>query len=88
MDVVVRVAPRVASYWNEIGYRLRLQDHNIDIIGRETSGDFRAACIKVMRLWINSANGRAPKTWGTLVKVLHELDINCSKVIELLQEEL
>jgi len=87
MDVFVCVAPRVANFWEEIGYRLRLQDHDIDIIGRETAGDLRAACNKMMKAWIGGAHGRMPKTWRTFVTVLQDLEIDCNDVIELLQRE-
>jgi len=89
MDIVVKVAPKVAIHWNDIGYCLRLDDHDMEIIEAEASrsGDMRSACKKMLRTWIASASGREPKTWKTLLAVFHELDINFEGVIDVLKKE-
>ena len=89
MGTVVKIAPAVASHWEDIGYRLGLKDEEMESIEGEveTSGDTRSACKKVMRIWCKSSHGRDPKTWRTFVIVLHELDIDCTTVLEVLQGE-
>jgi len=89
MDTVVKVAPTVAAHWEDIGYRLKLKDEDIDGIELDVSrsGDTRSACKKVMRTWMKSVYGKEPKIWRTFVMVLKELDIDCGTVLEVLQGE-
>ena len=89
MDIVVRVVPLIAVYWNDIGYRLQLEIDEMKIMEAEASrsGDVRSACRKMLSTWISSANGRQPKTWRTLLIALLKLDINCDGVIDVLKKE-
>ena len=89
MDIVVKVAPIVAVHWNDIGYRLRLDAHEMDIMEAEVSrsGDMRFACKKMIRTWIASSSGREPKTWRTFLAVLHELGIDFYNVIDVLKTD-
>ena len=87
MGTVVKVAPVVATHWEEIGYCLGLEDEEMDTIEQEVSrsGDQRSAYRKLMKIWLRSSHGRKPKTWRTFVMVLRELDIDCTSVLEVLQ---
>jgi len=87
MDIIVKVAPRIATQWVEIGYCLKIEEHDLDIIENETHGDLRVACRKMMRKWLSSAKGRTPKTWRTFIQALLELDIDCSSVVAVLEKE-
>ena len=89
MGTVVKVAPAVATDWEDIGYRLWLEDEDMGSIEGDVSrtGDTRLAYKKVMKTWIKSTRGRKPKTWRTFLMVLQELGINVNPVVALLQEE-
>ena len=89
MGTVVKIAPTVAIHWDDIGYRLGLEDKDMDNIEEDASktGDTRLACKKVMKTWIRSTYGREPKTWRTFLMVLQELGIDIDYVVKLLQEE-
>ena len=89
MGTVVKIAPTVATHWEDIGYRLWLEDEDMESIEEEVSrfGDTRSACKKVIKTWIRSARGREPKTWRTFLMVLQELGIDVGDVVERLQEE-
>ena len=87
MDVIVKIAPRVATTWLDIGYCLKLEEHDLEIIENECRGDLRVACRKMLRRWLSSAKGRTPKTWRTFIQVLFELDIDSSSVVTVLEKE-
>ena len=89
MDIVVKIAPKVAANWDDIGYCLKLKDEEMAVIEDNVSrsGDTRSACKMVIRTWMRSTHGRSPKTWRTLVTALQELDINSDSVLEVLQKE-
>jgi len=89
MDVVVKIAPKLAPDWEDIGYCLKLKDEDMESIedNLSRSGDKKSACKMVMKTWMRSTHGRTPKTWRTLITVLQELDIDCNSVLEVLQKE-
>ena len=87
MSVIVKIAPRVATDWEDIGYCLQLEDHDMDIIRNESRDDLRNACKKMLRRWLNSAKGREPKTWRTFIQTLLDIDIDPSSVIAVLEKE-
>ena len=88
MNVMVKVVPKVATDWEEIGYCLELRDKEMADIEADVlrSGDVKSACKMVMKTWMRSTHGRSPKTWRTLMTVLEELDINSDSVLEVLQK--
>ena len=89
MDIVVKIAPKVAANWEDIGYCLKLKDEDMENIEEDVSrsGDTRSASKKVMKTWIRCTHGREPKTWRTFMTALQELDIKCDPVLEVLQKE-
>ena len=87
MKIIVKIAPKVATHWVDIGYCLELEKHDIDIIENESRDDLRVACRKMLSKWLNSANGRIPKTWRTFIQALLELDIDPNNVIAVLEKE-
>ena len=87
MDVVVKIAPRVATHWEDIGYCLRIEEHDMDIIRAEGPGNLRDACKKMLRKWLSSARGRSPKKWRTFIQALLDLDIDPSSAIAVLEKE-
>ena len=87
MSVIVKIAPRVATNWEDIGYRLQLEIHDMDIIRNESRGDLRNASKNMLRRWLSSAKGREPKTWRTFIQTLIDLDIDPSNVIAVLEKE-
>ena len=87
MDVIVKIAPKVATHWIDIGYCLQLLEHDIDIIETESQQDLRVACRKMLRKWLSSARGRSPKTWRTFIQALLDLDIDPNNVIAVLEKE-
>ena len=87
MSVIVKIAPRVATHWEDIGYCLQLEEHYMDIIRNESCDDLRNASKKMLRRWLTSAKGREPKTWRTLIQTLLDVDIDPSNVIAVLEKE-
>ena len=87
MSVIAKIAPRVATNWVYIGHCLQLEDHEMEIIEAESHGNLRNACIKMLKKWLSSAKGREPKTWRTFIQTLHEVDIDPSNVIAVLEKE-
>ena len=88
MDIIIKIAPKIATHWIEIGYCFKLEEHNIDIIESEPQQDFRVACRKMLRKWLSSAKGRSPKTWRTFIQALLDLDVDPNNVIAVLEKEL
>ena len=87
MSVIVKIAPRVATHWEDIGYCLQLEEHDMDIIRNESRDDLRNSCKKMLRKWLSSAKGREPKTWRTFIQTLLDVDIDPSNVIAVLEKE-
>lgn len=88
MNVIVKIAPRVATNWEDIGYCLLLEEHDMDIIRNESRDDLRNACKKMLRRWLDSPKGKEPKTWRTFIQILLDLEIDPSNVIAILEKEL
>ena len=86
MSVIVKIAPRVATNWEDIGYCL-LEDHEIDIIRSESPNDLRSASKKMLRQWLESATGKQPKTWRTFLQAFLDVHIDPRKVIAVLDKE-
>ena len=87
MTVIVKIAPVVAANWEDIGYRLKIEPHEIDTIRVEEHGDFKMASKKMLRKWLTSTKGKIPKTWRTFVETLLDIDIDPTSVIEVLKKE-
>ena len=89
MSVIVKMAPRVATNWEDIGYCLQLEEHEMNIIRSESliMNDLRNASKKMLRLWLDSARGREPKTWRTFIQTLLDVAIDPSNVIAVLEKE-
>ena len=87
MSVIVKIAPRVATNWEDIGYCLQLEDHDMDIIRNESRDDLRNASKKMLRRWLSSTKGREPKTWRTFIQTLLDVDVDPSNVIAVLEKE-
>ena len=87
MSVIVKIAPRVAANWEDIGYCLLLEEHDMAIIRNESRDDLRNACKKMLRRWLSSVKGREPKTWKTFIQTLLDIEIDPSNVIAVLEKE-
>ena len=87
MSVIVKIAPRVATHWEDIGYCLQLEEHDMDIIRNESCDDLQNASKKMLRRWLTSAKGREPKPWRTFIQTLLDVDIDPSNVIAVLEKE-
>ena len=87
MSVIVKIAPRVATNWEDIGYCLKLEEHEMNIIRTESPNDLRNASKKMLRKWLGSARGREPKTWRTFLQTLLDVDIDPGNVIAVLEKE-
>ena len=86
MNVIVKIAPKVANNWEDIGYCL-LDEHEINIIRSESQNDFKNAFKNMLKRWLASARGREPKTWRTFLQTLLDININPSNVIAVLEKE-
>ena len=86
-SVIVKIAPRVAINWEDIGYCLQLEEHDMDVIMNESRDNLRKASNKMLRRWLCSAKGREPKTWRTFIQTLLDIDFDPSNVIAVLEKE-
>ena len=68
------VIPRVASDWEQVAYYLDYEVEFIRLLRRHrTIGDLE--CCKVLfEDWLSTSNGKSPKTWSTLIRVLREVE--------------
>ena len=87
MNIIIKIAPKVATHWVDIGYCLKLEEHDIDIIKNESHNDSRVACRQMLRKRLSLVKGRMPKTWRTFIQALLELDIDPNNVIAVLEKE-
>ena len=64
------------KYW-QFGILLLDDDdgHVIDAIVHEHQRDAEVINLKILQLWINGV-GQQPVTWGTLIQVLHDIQLN------------
>ena len=67
------VIPEVAAHWKDLafsmGYKIP-QVNEIDRNGRDV-GD---RCSKLFQNWLETRHGCTPKTWGTLIKKIEDVN--------------
>ena len=64
---------------------LDYDDHmsTIEIIAEKHRDDPVKCCDGLLRDWLTTDHGAAPKTWNTLIKALKEIDELCTAVSEI-----
>ena len=74
--LVKYVIPRIAHKWRTVADFLDYDDHmsTIDIIAEKHRDDCVKCCDGLLRDWLTTDRGAAPKTWNTLIKALKEID--------------
>ena len=77
MKVLVKyVIPRIAHKWRTVADFLDYDDHTstIEIIAEKHRDDSVKCCDGLLRDWLSTDHGAAPKTWNTLIEALKEID--------------
>lgn len=67
----IRVIDRVAADWEEVATRLHFEGHEIKRIKKDQHHQCKEACHATFGEWLDG-NGREPKNFETLLKVLEE----------------
>ena len=71
-DLARLVVPHVSHLWRDIGSNLNIAPDRLDEADTDCSGDALECCMKVFNYWLNG-EGKGPKTWNTVLDVLHML---------------
>ena len=69
------VMSKLAPYWRTVGDYL---EYTVKQRNSFKCADDRSSLVAVLENWIDTNNGRDPKTWSTFIKVLMELDQDLS----------
>ena len=74
--LVKYVIPRIAHKWRTVADFLDYDDHmsTIEIIAEKHRDDPVKCCDGLLRDWLSTDHGAAPKIWKTLIKALKEID--------------
>ena len=67
------VVPKVAAHWETLAYCLEFEPSSVDIIKQNHPNDAKQCCTKVFVNWLNSGEGKGPKTWGELLATLQDI---------------
>ena len=81
------VVPKVAAYWEILAYCLELEISRVKIIKEKCTSNPENCCKEVFIHWLTSKEGINPKTWGTLLKTLKEIE-DLKAVTEAIEKEL
>ena len=86
------VVPKVSADWVDIAYALDYDIPAVRVIRSENNENPIKCCRNLFEDWLITSNGVKPKTWGTLLdklKEIQELDGVTKEIIEkLIQKDL
>ena len=67
------VVPRIQAEWEDVAYALSYEISTVNGIGA-SSEDPKKCCKKLLKDWLSTDHGVAPKTWSTLIEKLKEIE--------------
>ena len=68
------VIPRIAHKWRTVADFLDYDINTIEVIAKKHRDDCEECCDGLLRDWLSTDHGAAPKTWKTLIITLKEID--------------
>ena len=79
------VVPHATPKWEDLGIELELDEDGqlLDDIKKERGKDEAKCCLDVLKKWLQGA-GVEPKTWGTLIHCLREIE--AQEAVESIEE--
>ena len=74
INIASRIGP---TYW-KFGIMLLDDDygHIVDAIAQQQQFDSEQITLKIVQRWLITGGGRQPVTWGTLIQVLEDIQLN------------
>ena len=84
-DLIRIVVPKVFAEWEDIACALRYKISAVDGIKNNHKDNPTQCCKELFEDWLVTSNGATPKTWGTLLdklKEIEELDGVTEEIIE------
>ena len=72
-DLIKIVIPNIKADWKHFAYALEYDIPAVRAIERDCHGSGKC-CEKLFEDWLCSEHGAAPKTWGTLLKKVKEVE--------------
>ena len=68
------IIPKVAARWMDVADFLDYKIETIELIKQKHQGDGEQCCDGLFRDWLSTDHGVGPKTWGTLIERLKEIE--------------
>ena len=72
-DLIKIVIPMIKAKWTHVAYSMQYDAEDIEGIEKDSS-DSAESCERLFRNWLASSKGITPKTWGTLLKCIKDVD--------------
>ena len=76
------VTPKIAHEWETVAHFLDNNINSTKIISTDCS-DVKKCCNRLFRDWLSTNHGASPKTWGTLITALKEIDCLATAVSDI-----
>jgi len=89
-DLVLIVVPKIKAEWEDLAYALHFEALKVDAIKENGHHDPKKCCRELLKVWINTELGIAPKTWSMLlekIKRVEELASAANEIFEALCQE-
>ena len=67
------VVPEVKAHWEDLAYSMDYEIAQVEALKRDGK-DVGNQCGKLFEDWLKTSNGCTPKTWGTLIKRIRDVD--------------
>jgi len=68
------IIPKIAARWMDVADFLDYKIETIELIKQKHHGDGEQCCDGLIRDWLSTDHGVGPKTWGTLIERLKEIE--------------
>lgn len=72
-DLIKIVIPKINVEWKCVAY---FMDYDINDVGRieKDSSGVKECCQKLFEDWLSTPKGATPKSWGTLLKCIRDVE--------------
>ena len=67
------VIPEVKAHWEDLAYSMGYEISQVGAIDRN-GRDVGDRCSKLFEDWLETPHGCTPKTWGTLIREIKDVD--------------
>ena len=74
IDLILKYKVVEKVDWSILAYALDFDLATVMTISSKCDINMKEACTAVLSMWLGGKDGREPRTWGTLIEVLTDID--------------